>query len=386
MKDAETLVLTPVPAAGAGVEDPWGEDHDPVVPPEADPPRRSITPWLLPTLLMGALATTGAHRSAPAGADVASPLHHLLLRAWATVFGQSDLALRTPSILAVTATAALVAALAARVFTPRVGLLAGLIFALLPATTRYAQQPQPYALAMLAAVLATWCLVRFVEAPTARRLAGYGAAVLLLGTCHALALLLLVGHGWAVVFFRRGLAPRWLLVAALGAAPAAALLLLDARRGDRLAAGVAPTLDVLAATPGQLFGVTALAGVLGWLALFSLPLRRSAALYTAWAVAPPLALLLIAQATPVWLPSVLLFTLPAWATLGAVALARVRAGWCAAVLVAVAVLAAPVQVALRSPDADQRADGRLTRITRLWTPPSGDVAAVPSGPRGAGGG
>ncbi|SCF24894.1 glycosyltransferase family 39 protein [Micromonospora mirobrigensis] len=385
MKDAETLVLPPVPAAGVGVEDPWGEDHDPVVPPEADPPRRSVTPWLLPTLLMGALAVTGADRTGPAGGDVANPLHHLLLRAWTTVFGGSDLALRTPSILAVTATAALVAALAARVFTPRVGLLAGLIFALLPATTRYAQQPQPYALAMLAAVLATWCLVRALEAPTARRLAGYGAAVLLLGTCHAPALLLLVGHGWAVVVFRRGLAPRWLLVASLGAAPAVALLLLGAGHGDRLVAGVAPTLDVLAATPGQLFGVTALAGVLAWLALFSLPLRRSAAIYTAWAVAPPLALLLIAQVTPVWLPAVLLFTLPAWATLGAVALARVHAGWCVVVLVAVAVLAAPVQVALRSPDPDQRADGRLTRITRLWTPPGGANAVAP-GPRGAGGG
>ncbi|MEV0808365.1 glycosyltransferase family 39 protein [Micromonospora sp. NPDC050200] len=347
MMDADTIVLPRLASTEVSVEDPWGEDHGNVADPATDTRRWRVAAWLVPALLMGALCLVRAgapalSRDEPATWGMVAPA---LMRWWTEALGASGLAARAPSMVAVTAAAAFIGVLAARLFAPRVGLLAGVIFALLPTSTRYAQEVQPYALTVLAAVLATLFLVLAIDRPTFGRFAVYGASVLVLGLCHGPALLLLAGHGWIVFAFRRGVAGRWLVVAFLGALPAAAaLVLLGEQPGAQIARGSAPSLDVLAATPRELFGVTALGVVLLVLALFSLPLRRSAAIYTAWAVVPPLVLLLVAQATPIWLPQFLLFTLPAWATLGAVALARARARWCAAVLVSIALLGASVQV------------------------------------------
>ncbi|WP_446210200.1 glycosyltransferase family 39 protein [Micromonospora sp. IBSANI012] len=374
MKDADTIVLPRLASTEVDVEDPWGESHDVAPRPAPDPVRWRVAAWLVPALLTVALYLVRAGAPAPSTEDAPAwgSAGSALMRWSAEVLGTPGPAVRAVSMVAITAAAALVGLLAARLFTPRVGLLAGVIFALLPTSTRYAQEVQPYALTVFAAVLATFLLVLAVDRPTFGRFAGYGASVLLLGLSHGLALLLLAGHGWTVFAFRRGVAGRWSAVALLGALPAAAALgLFGGQPGVPIARGSKLTPDVLAATPRELFGVTALGVVLLGLALFSLPLRRSAAVYTAWALVPPLGLLLVAQATPIWGPEVLLFTLPAWATLGAVALARVRARWCAVALVAIAVLGAPAQLARPAPEGHEQATGDLARIIQLWTRPAG---------------
>ncbi|GAA4571604.1 hypothetical protein GCM10023176_32660 [Micromonospora coerulea] len=396
MNDAETLVLPRLGPAEAGVEDPWGEDQG-TAPgrPATDTPRWWVAAWLVPALLMGALSVlragapglrmeelaTWAAAGSPwrdnwstlRGGEATLAPYHLLMRAWAEVFGTSDLALRAPSILAMAAAAALVGTLAARMFTPGTGVLAGVVFALLPTSTRYAQEAQPYALTLLAAVLATSLLVPAIDRPRFWRFAGYAGAVAVLGLCDVAALLLLAGHGWAVFAFRRRMALRWLVAASVGALPAAALLRVAVQHGTHLAQVSRPSLDVLAATPRELFGVAALAALLFALALFSLPLRYSAAIYTAWAVVPPLGLLLIAQATPIWLAQSLLFTLPAWATLAAAALARAGARWSAAALAAIALIGAPVQVALREPDGHRQATRQLAEIIEARLQPGDGV-------------
>ncbi|WP_433281279.1 glycosyltransferase family 39 protein [Micromonospora sp. CA-244673] len=386
MMDADTMVLPRLGSGEIRVEDPWGEDralgsraggHRP----PDDTSRWRLAAWLLPALLAGALGVVGAGtpglrlaelatwRAATSpwpdglpGGDVTLVPYHLLMRAWAAAFGTTDLALRVPSLLAVAATAALVGALAARMFASGTGVLAGVIFALLPSVTRYAQEAQPYALALFAAVLATWFLLPALDRPSLRRLAPYAAAVALLGLCHAMALLLLVGHGWVVLAFRRGMTGRWLAAALLGVLPAAGLLWSGVRAGGQVAPAARPDLAALAATPRELFGVAALGAVLLGLALFSLPLRRAAAICTAWAVLPPLGLLLLAQATPVWSPSSLLFTLPAWATLAAAALSRVRPAWWVVAVAALALIVAPAQAAVRAPDGHGQATREVAEI------------------------
>jgi mannosyltransferase len=382
MKDADTLVLPRLGVAETGIEDPW--DEHPVADPRpaaarwsTDTPSWRRAAWLVPALLMGLLgavragtpglrtaelvtwrAATAPDWTTPAdwagwsrlaGGDGVSTPYHLLMRAWVTLFGTSDLALRMPSVLAMTAAAALLGALAARTLTPAAGTLAGVIFALVPTATRYAQEAGPYALTTLAAVLATWRLLAAVDRPDRRRLAGYAAAVALLGLCHVPALLLLVGHGWLVVAFRRPVTGRWLAAAVVGALPAGTLLWLTLRAGGRITPPARPGPAALAATPAELFGVAALAALLVALALFSLPLRRPAAVFTAWAVLPPLVLVLAARATPVWSAPWLLCTLPAWAALAAAALSRVRARWWAAVLAVIALVGAPAQAVAREP-------------------------------------
>ncbi len=341
MTDADTIVL-PRLGSPEAIEDPWGEGHGET---SSEPPSDTrwlrLAAWLVPALLMGAFGVAGA---APPGLHMeklatwgggasswrdtwsmlrwedAAP-YHLLGRAWMELIGTSELALRGPCVLAMATAAALVGATAARMFTPGTGVLAGVIFALLPTTVRYAQEAQPYALTLLAAVLATWLLQSAVDRPGPWRLVLYAAAVGLLGLCNVIALLLLVGHGWAVLAFRREVALRWLAAAVVGVLPAAGLLWHATQQGTRLAQASSPSLTGLAAMPGQLFGVAALGAVLLALALFSLPLRYPAAVFTAGAVVPLLVLLLVAQATPIWPAELLHFTLPAWATLGGAGLA-----------------------------------------------------------------
>ncbi|MEO3777245.1 glycosyltransferase family 39 protein [Micromonospora sp. B11E3] len=407
LKDADTIVLPRLRQAAVGAEDPWGEGHG-----DAGSTGRRCAPgstavgghrspvaaWLVPALLMAALSVAGAGVPGLGGdelatwrttaaswretwstlraGDLPAAPYHLLARAWAEGLGTSDLALRAPSMLAMTAAAALVGVLGARLFTPRVGLLAGVLLALLPASSRYAQEAQPYALAVLAAVLATLSLARAVDRPTLWRFAAYGASVLALGLCHVHGLLLLAGHGWAVLAFRRAVAGRWLAAACLGVLPVVALARLGGLPGAPAAR--VPDPAALAAAPRELFGVAALGAVLFGLSLFSLPLRSAAAVLTAWAVVPPLALLLLAQVAPVWLPQGLLFTLPAWATLGGVALARARPGWSVAVLAAIALVGAPAQVALREPDGHQQATRQLAAIIERGMRPGDGVVYGPA--------
>ncbi|MFI5833437.1 glycosyltransferase family 39 protein [Micromonospora sp. NPDC051300] len=368
MMDADTMVLPRLGPAEAGVEDPWGEDHPPgrsraAARAGAGPHRWRTAAWLLPALLAGALggaglgaprlrtgelatwrAATSPWRDALTGGDLAAAPYHLLVRASVALFGASDAALRLPSLLAVTAAVALVGALAARLFAPGAGVLAGALLAVLPTTVRYAQEAQPYAVALLAAVLATRLLLPVLDRPTVPRLAAYAGALVLLGAVQPGALLLLAGHGWVVLAFRRRSAGRWSAAALPGLLLVAALLVAGGP-GGFLPRGVRPDPAALAAAPRELFGVAALGLVLAGLALFSLPLRYAAAICTAWALAPALAMLLAAWVVPVWSPAALFFTVPAWAVLGAVALSRLRAGWAVAGLAAIALVGAPVQSA-----------------------------------------
>jgi mannosyltransferase len=396
MKDAETIVMPRVGASEASAEDPWGEGQGTSDDrPATDEPQWRVASWLVPGLLMGALGVFGA--SAPGlwvdelatwgmatsswreswsgvrSADATSTPYHLMMRGWAELFGTSDLALRTPSILAMSAAAACVAALGARLLAPRIGLLAGVIFALLPTSTRYAQEARPYAFAVLAAVLATLFLVLAIERPRYWYLAAYGGAVLVLGLFDVVALLLLAGHGWAVLAFGRGIAGRWLLAAAVGLLPAAGLLWIGARYATYSGRIPDAGVQALAATGKELFGATALGAVLLGLALFSLPLRYSAGIFTAWAVVPSLMVLLIARVTPLSLPQCLLFTLPAWATLGAAALGRARARWSVAALAAIALIGLPVQVTFREPDGHRQATRRLAEIVEARMQPGDGV-------------
>jgi mannosyltransferase len=115
--------------------------------------------------------------------------YYVLMHAWVSVFGDSDLALRIPSLLAMAAAAGLTGALGARLAGPGAGLLAGIVFGLLPSTSRFGAEARPYALVVFAAVAATYLLLRAWERPTAVRWAGYAGAVAMLSLLHVVAVL-----------------------------------------------------------------------------------------------------------------------------------------------------------------------------------------------------
>ncbi len=97
--------------------------------------------------------------------DAVLGLYYLGLHLWMAVFGDSAAAMRLPSALAMTGAAAVVALTGKRLGGTRVGLISGLIFAVVPSVSRYAQEARPYAFATLFATLATLLLLRVDGAP-----------------------------------------------------------------------------------------------------------------------------------------------------------------------------------------------------------------------------
>ncbi|MFD2767316.1 glycosyltransferase family 39 protein [Micromonospora eburnea] len=183
--------------------------------------RRGWLVWAPPALLTLAVTLTGIGHAQPwrdelatwsaaarpvsdlvrlAGTiDAATGPYYLLLHGWIALAGASPTALRLPSALAVAGAAALTARLGERLAGPRAGLLAGLLLAVLPSTSRYGQEARPYALTALLAVAATLLLVGALSRPTWRRWTGYGLVVAALGLSHLIALSLLAAHALVVL-------------------------------------------------------------------------------------------------------------------------------------------------------------------------------------------
>lgn len=105
--------------------------------------------------------------------DVHPPLHHLLL--WGTVrlLGDSELAVRLPSLLAGTALIPALYDAGRTLYGRRTGTVAAVLGAVAPFAVWYAQEARMYALFMLVATLATTALVRALAEPTLRRWAAW---------------------------------------------------------------------------------------------------------------------------------------------------------------------------------------------------------------------
>ncbi|MFE5841214.1 hypothetical protein ACFQ7N_06125 [Streptomyces niveus] len=133
--------------------------------------------------------------------DAVHGLYYFLMHGVFELWGDSPglVALRLPSVLATAAAAAGVGALGARLAGRRVGLLAGLVFPLLPVVQRYAQEGRSYALVCALVTWATWLLLRAMDRPGRRRLwAGYAAVLLAASLLHEFAVLTLPAHGVTV--------------------------------------------------------------------------------------------------------------------------------------------------------------------------------------------
>jgi mannosyltransferase len=289
--------------------------------------------------------------------------YYVLEKAWTVPAGTSTVALRLPSVAAMAVSAALVAILGARLRDRWVGLLAGLGFALVPATSRYAQEARPYALSVLLAVLATLLLVRLLDRPSTGRVAGYALAVALLGAFHLAGLLLLVGHAVAVLARRvRVVSVRWLVAAAAAVLVLAPLGWAGHRQRTQID-WIGPShWRTLAGVPAVIFNDDGVGVGLIVLALLGLSRRRPAVLLAGWALGPVLALYVAGKLTPAFWPRYLLFTMPAWVLLAALFLGRVGRVRGLAVLLALGLLGAPVQDAIRQPDGHNHATTQAAAI------------------------
>lgn len=268
------------------------------------------------------------------------------LHLWMAVFGDSAVAMRVPSVIAMTGTAAVAGLIGRRLGGVSAGLAGGLVFALIPSVSRYAQEARPYAFATLFAALATLLLLRAVERPSGRRWGGYALALAAAGACNLVALCVLAGHAVAVlaacwqrteragggaftVRVRSALAEGETLAILAGCGVSAIVaVLLDApiiitghaQSLSQIGRQPTPSLADLAGASGlwsQLFYSTPVAIAVIVLAVASAaiaPRRAASWCGLAFAVMPIAAIWLISQGSAsYWVVRYLLFTVPAWA-------------------------------------------------------------------------
>ena len=109
--------------------------------------------------------------------DAHPPLYYLLLKAWITVFGLSDISLRASSALCGALAIVAVALLLRKLFTAKVAIATLPFLVLAPFMLRYDYEIRMYALVLLIGVVATYALVKARESSRTAWWVVYGALV-----------------------------------------------------------------------------------------------------------------------------------------------------------------------------------------------------------------
>jgi mannosyltransferase len=281
--------------------------------------------------------------------------YYMFLHFWTAAFGDSETALRMPSLIAVALGVGVAGELGRRLFSPGVGLLGALLLVAVPQMSRYAQEARAYGLAFLFATTATLLLYRAIDRGGRWRWLLYGLTVTLTGLAHIFALLMLAGHLFIVLsrwwLSRERRLFGWFPVTAVALLPVLPFIYLGAtQRGDQLDWLKDVTAGTVRDAPGAIFGATVAGLLVVGLALAARwPDRALIRELTVLAWVPPAVLIGVSFLTdPVWVPRYVLFVLPALTLSAAAALHGLRLRGLL-VLVLVAVTAIPEQRALRGP-------------------------------------
>ncbi|MFI5973758.1 glycosyltransferase family 39 protein [Streptomyces sp. NPDC051452] len=267
------------------------------------------------------------------GVDAVHGLYYLLMHAVLAVH-PGEVVLRLPSVAAAAVTAGLVAALGTRLVRPRVGLWAGLLYAVTPMAGHYAQEGRSYALVAAGATGATVLLVRAVRHTRqargprdAREVRGarggswcaYGVVLALTCWLHEFAVLLLLAHAVSLLLARAGTRVwrQWGRVSGAVVLSLLPMIVLSRAQAAQVAWLRRPTADTadgvsrafLGSVPGVYwvclgFALVALAGLVGrrgelTCAGVALPLT----------VVPPGVLMLVSQVSPLYVDRYVLYAL-----------------------------------------------------------------------------
>jgi uncharacterized membrane protein len=148
--------------------------------------------------------------------DTQAPLYYFLLNLWLHLFGTSETALRSLSLVVSVAAIPVLFVLGRRLASPDVGVVSALIGAVAPYQMAFGQYARPYALFLLLALLSTYAALRLTQGGNRwPDLLGYaGTAVAGLYT-HYLFVWTIVFHWMLVVPSRRhdaGFLRRWLVI------------------------------------------------------------------------------------------------------------------------------------------------------------------------------
>jgi mannosyltransferase len=258
--------------------------------------------------------------------DIVMTPYYLFMRGWIGVFGDSEFSLRLPSVIGMAAAAALTTMLGERLFNKWVGIGAGVLFAVVPSVSRYAQEARGYGLAVAGALLATLLLLRALEKPTWARWGWYGLAMVLTGSAHLVALLVLIPHLFAVLAQARERDPRlwrWLGVAGVIGALFVPMVVKASTETGAIA-WITDSQEMVRSFPTQLMGSGAVAQALIGLGLLGAVLmlrsrRRTVLFLLCWAVVPAVFSYVTFDILHLFLFRYFLFTVPAFCLLAATA-------------------------------------------------------------------
>ncbi len=135
--------------------------------------------------------------------DAGPPLYYYLLHVWRMAFGESELALRSLSLVFGLIATALIYRFAKRWLSPTAAFYAALIWALHPQTLFYMAQARNYT---LMAALAVWyadCLLRYLHEPKFKPLALISIAVTMSVYNHNIAWFIAAAGGLSSLYFSR---------------------------------------------------------------------------------------------------------------------------------------------------------------------------------------
>jgi mannosyltransferase len=203
--------------------------------------------------------------------DIFHGFYYLLMHCWVAV-GTSPATIRIPSVAAMTVAVGLVVYIARRLSgSAWTGLFAGLVMALTPTISFYAQTARSYAMVMVCVLCATLALVRALEAEAAvlasaritRRWLVYGALITVGGYLNELSLLVLAAHLVTVAVTRpaRRTAWHWAVTGAVGALLVLPVVVISIREDAASSWITPPTVRDLGILFHDYFGATNLVSV-----------------------------------------------------------------------------------------------------------------------------
>ena len=337
--------------------------------------------------------------------DAVHGAYYLLIWVMVHVGGSGELVTRLPSAVAMACAAIAVVAIGRRLISPWAGLASGLVFAILPEVSLYGQDARPYAIVVALAALASYLLVRVLDAGGGARnrwLIGYALSLAALGIVDIFGLLLITGHAVTVglrclretgsagagrpgatdgpggaggpgatdgpgraerVRAARSLALGWLAAAVAGCLLTSPVLALGYVQRGTLSWLTPPTFaaitgmhDLVGPAAMSVAVILVIAAGLVVSALLGRGRLRAnwpgsvPALCLPWLFLPPAILLAASVITPVYTLRYVLLCIPAIALLAGAGLASL--GWVAgpAALVVIALLGVPMQSQVRAPN------------------------------------
>lgn len=145
--------------------------------------------------------------------DASPPLYYIMLHVWISVFGDSEIALRSLSVLVGLGVVGCLFVVGRRLFSLETGALAAVLAATLPIHIFYSQKIRMYTLLGLVALLSAYWLWRAIRDGKPAFVVAYGLTTLAALYVHNCALYLLPAHG-VILLWSGGLRRRpitWLI-------------------------------------------------------------------------------------------------------------------------------------------------------------------------------